>query len=71
MYYIMIEELIPLFSFHNGHKQLFFHYPKTDEVFILRDIAFHNRLTMFGLFKSIYIDDDDLLLQGKKEDILK
>ena len=67
----MIEELIPIFTYMNGYKQLFFHYPKTDDLFILRDMAFHKHLTMFGLSKSIYIDEDDLLHQGKKKEILK
>ena len=67
----MIDELIPLFSFHNGYKQLFFYYPKTDDLFILKEMAFHKRLTMFGLSKSIYVDEDDLIFQGKKKTILK
>ena len=60
------EELIPIVCYHDGIKKLFFHWTKTDELFILKDIWQHNRLTMFGTFRYLHITRDDLKLVGQK-----
>jgi len=64
------EELIPLITYCNGFKRLFFHRPKTDELYILKNIGYHNRLKMFGSFRNIYVEEKDLIPQGKKSDII-
>lgn len=50
----------------SGIKQLYFHNPQTDNIYILKNISYHNRLRMFGSFRNIYVDEDDLILCGKK-----
>jgi len=65
------EELVPLITYYEGIKRLFFHYPKTDALYILKNISYHNRLTMFGSFRNIYVDEDSLIYQGKKAQLLK
>ena len=65
------EELIPLITNCDGNKRLFFHRPKTDELYILKNIGYHNRLKMFGSFRNIHVEENDLLLQGKKSDLIQ
>jgi len=64
------EELIPLITYHGGIKRLFFHYPKTDELYVLKNASYHRRLTMFGSFRYIYVDEANLVSQGKKADLI-
>lgn len=66
----MSEELTPIISYHDGNKHLFFHRAKTDELYILKNIGYHNRLQMFGSSRNIHIEEKDLIPQGKKSDIL-
>ncbi len=65
------EELMPLITYHDGIKRLFFHRPKTDELYILKNIGYHNRLKMFGSFRNIHVEEKDLLPQGKKSDLIQ
>ena len=65
------EELIPLITYYDGIKRLFFHRVKTDELYILKNIGYHNRLTMFGSSRNIYVEEKDLIPQGKKSDIIR
>ncbi len=60
------EELIPIISYHRGHKELLFHWPKTDELFVFKDYGYHNRLKMFGTSSFLHITREDLRLVGLK-----
>ena len=66
----MSEELIPIITYYDGNKRLFFHREITDELYILKNIGYHNRLKMFGSSRNIHIEEKDLIPQGKKSDIL-
>jgi len=71
MYKMNCEELVPLITYLDGIKRLFFHRPQTDELYILKDVGYHNRLAMFGSFRFIYVEEKDLILQGKKSVIIR
>ena len=63
-------ELVAILQYDaSGTKQLYFHDQQTDNIYILKNISYHNRLKMFGSFRNIYIDEDDLISCGKKSDL--
>lgn len=63
------DELIPIIAYHRGFKQLYFHWRRTDELFRLKNVGYHNRLKMFGSSRNIYVSMTDLVLIGKKTDL--
>lgn len=66
------EELMPFRAFVvGGIRQLYFHWTKTDELFILEDKWLHGRLNMFGTFRTIRVERKDLLLAGTMEELKK
>ena len=66
------EELKPFRAFVvGGMRQLYFHWPKTDELFTLEDKWLHGRLNMFGTFRTIRVERDDLRLAGTMEELKK
>lgn len=66
------EELKPMRAFVvGGMRQLYFHWPKTDELFTLKDKWHHGRLNMFGTFRTIRVDRDGLQLAGTMEELKK
>jgi len=63
-------ELIAIIQYDTGGiKQLYFHNPQTDIIYILKNLSYYNRLKMFGSFRNIYVDEDDLISCGKKSDL--
>ncbi len=66
------EELLPFRAFIvGGMRQLYFHWPKTDELFTLKDTWLHGRLNMFGTFRTIRVERDGLQLAGTMEELKK
>jgi hypothetical protein len=66
------EELKPYRAFMvGGPRQLYFHWPKTDELFTLEDKWLHARLNMFGTFRTIRVERDGLWLAGTMEELKK
>ena len=44
-------ELVAILQYDaSGLKRLYFHDPQTDNIYILKNIYYHNRLKMFGSF---------------------
>ena len=64
----MSEELLPIRGFEiGGTRMLYFHWPKTDEMFTLKNTWLHRKLNMFGTFRQIEVDRDGLVLIGTME----
>ena len=68
-----VDELKPVFYYNKGgSKHLYFYYPKTREMFSLTNNRLHWRLKLFGTFRPIYVNRDELRLVGVKiEDCIK
>lgn len=68
----MTEELLPIRGFEiGGSRLLYFHYPKTDEMFTLKNTWLHRKLNMFGTFRQIEVDRDGLELIGTMGDMME
>ncbi|MBM10158.1 MAG: hypothetical protein CMF69_11395 [Magnetovibrio sp.] len=65
------EELVPIIDYPTGNKVLYFHWPKTGELFRLKNGWLHNKLKMFGTFRNIHIERKDLILVGNMSDLKK
>jgi len=48
--------------------KLYFYYPETDELFILKNYNKHLNLRLFGTFRNIHLCRDDLVFQGFLKD---
>tara|TARA_B100000686_G_scaffold348278_1_gene438912 strand:+ start:3011 stop:3235 length:225 start_codon:yes stop_codon:yes gene_type:complete len=48
--------------------KLYFYYPETDELFILKNYNKHLNLRLFGTFRNIHLWSDDLVFQGFLKD---
>ena len=65
-----MTELKPLITTTKDfRKKLYFYYPETDELFILKNYNKHINLSLFGTLKNITLFRDNLVFQGVLKDL--
>jgi hypothetical protein len=57
----METELIPVRLITSSGANFYFHDKESDNLYILKDSFVHKKLSMFGTFRNLYLEENDLI----------